>query len=57
MKQYEPGDQVRIIGGDWRENYLKTATVSSVLHGGDVAVYFGDQNRDEWVYSPPRSNG
>ena len=52
MKQYEPGDRVKIILDAPHENYLRTATVNSVLHDGDVVVYFGDQDEDEWVYSP-----
>lgn len=52
MTKYEPGDRVRIMVGGPHENYLRTATVSRVQSDGDVVIYFGDQDEDEWVYSP-----
>lgn len=50
--EYEPGDRVKIIVGGPCENYLRAATVNRVQDNGDVVVYFGDQDEDEWVYSP-----
>jgi len=49
---YQPGDKVQILVGGPHENYLRTATVNRVQENGDVVVYFGDRDEDEWVYSP-----
>jgi hypothetical protein len=50
--KYEPGDQVRILVGGPHDNLLKEATVNRVQEDGDVVVYLGDRDEDEWVYSP-----
>ena len=50
--EFNPGDSVRIVVGGPHENYLREATVNRVQHDGDVVLYFGDQDEDEWVYSP-----
>lgn len=50
--EYKVGDQVRVLAGGPHENYLRTATVGRIQHDGDVVIYFGDQDEDEWVYSP-----
>ncbi|ACH62464.1 hypothetical protein MOMOMIXON_6 [Mycobacterium phage MoMoMixon] len=48
----EPGDKVRILVGGPHENLGQIATVSNVYEDGQVVVYLGDQDEDEWVYSP-----
>jgi hypothetical protein len=50
--EYQPGDRAKIIVGGPHENYLRTATVNRVQDNGEVVVYLGDQDEDEWVYSP-----
>lgn len=52
MSGYEPGDRVQIMVGGPHENLWRIATVNRVQDDGDVVVYFGDQDEDEWVYSP-----
>jgi hypothetical protein len=52
MTEYNPGDRVQIIVGGPSENYGRTATVSRSYANGDLVIYFGDQDEDEWVYSP-----
>jgi hypothetical protein len=52
MTEYEAGDQVEILVGGPHENLGRTATVSYLQSNGDVVIYFGDQDEDEWVYSP-----
>ena len=49
---YSPGDQVQIIVGGPHENLLEIATVNRVQDDGDLVVYLGDQDEDEFVYSP-----
>jgi hypothetical protein len=49
---YKVGDQVEILVGGPHENRGRTATVSHIQLNGDVIIYFGDQDEDEWVYSP-----
>jgi hypothetical protein len=47
------GDQVKILVGEPSENFGRIATVGDIYkHNGDVVVYFGDQDEDQWVYSP-----
>jgi hypothetical protein len=43
------GDQVKILAD---EHVGQVATVNGVQHDGQVVVYFGDQDEDEWVYDP-----
>lgn len=45
-------DRVQILVGGPHENYGRIATVGRIQEGGQVVVYFGDQDEDEWVYSP-----
>lgn len=53
MTEYKPGDQVKILTGGPHENMGRTATVSRIYnHSGDLVIYFGDQDEDEWVYAP-----
>lgn len=52
MADYEPGDQVRILVGGPHENLLQIATVNRVQDNGDIVLYLGDQDEDEFVYSP-----
>lgn len=50
---YKVGDQVQILVGGPHENYGRVATVGHIQSDGeDVWIYFGDQDEDEWVYSP-----
>lgn len=51
MADYEPGDRVRILVGGPHENFLQIATVSHVQQNGDIILYLGDQDEDEFVYS------
>jgi hypothetical protein len=51
-RRYEAGDQVQILVGGPHENYGRFATVGRIQDDGDVVIYFGDQDEDEWVYSP-----
>lgn len=48
----KPGDRVEIIAGWPHENMHRIATLSYRQSDGDWVVYFGDQDEDEWVYSP-----
>ncbi|AER47919.1 hypothetical protein COURTHOUSE_68 [Mycobacterium phage Courthouse] len=48
----KPGDKVMILVGGPPENLGRIATASYVQHNGDWVIYFGDQDEDEWVYSP-----
>ena len=50
--EYKVGDRVRILVGGPHENCGRDATVGRIQHNGDVVIYFGDQDEDEWVYSP-----
>jgi hypothetical protein len=50
--EYRVGDRVRIVVGGPHENFGRYATVGRVQPNGDVWIYFGDQDEDEWVYSP-----
>lgn len=50
--EYEVDDKVRILVGGPHENLGRTATVGRIQDNGDVVIYFGDQDEDEWVYSP-----
>lgn len=50
--KYDPGDEVEILVGGPHENRGRIATVNRVQDNGDVVIYFGDQDEDEWVYSP-----
>lgn len=52
MTDYIPGDHVEILVGGPHEHIGRTATVNNVQYNGDLVVYFGDQDEDEWVYSP-----
>ena len=49
---FKVGSEVQIVVGGPHENYLRIATVGSVYENGDMSIYFGDQDEDEWVYSP-----
>jgi hypothetical protein len=51
-QEFEKDDQVQILVGGPHENYGRLATVSRIQDDGDVVIYFGDQDEDEWVYSP-----
>lgn len=54
--EYKVDDRVQILVGGPHENLGRTATVGRIqdngLGGKLVVVYFGDQDEDEWVYSP-----
>ncbi|AEL20166.1 hypothetical protein PBI_RUFUS_64 [Mycobacterium phage Rufus] len=51
--KYKTDDRVRILVGGPPENLGRIATVSYLLESGDLVLYFGDQDEDEWgVYSP-----
>lgn len=52
MTDYIPGDHVEILVGGPHAHIGRTATVNNVQYNGDLVVYFGDQDEDEWVYSP-----
>lgn len=52
QRTYDIDDQVQIIVGGPHENFLRIATVGRVQENGDLVLYFGDQDEDEWVYSP-----
>lgn len=52
MADPKPGDRVKIIVGGPHENCLRTATINRIQEDGDLVVYFGDQDEDEFVYSP-----
>lgn len=45
-------DRVQILVGGPHENYGRIATVGYIQENGQVVVYFGDQDEDEWVYAP-----
>lgn len=49
---FDKDDQVQILVGGPHENYGRIATVSYFQENGDVVIYFGDQDEDEFVYSP-----
>ncbi len=51
MAELNIGDRVRILVGGPHENRGRIATVGRIQHDGDVVIYFGDQDEDEWVYS------
>jgi hypothetical protein len=51
-QQFKVDDRVQILVGGPHENYLRFATVGRIQENGDVVIYFGDQDEDEWVYSP-----
>ena len=52
MNEFSVGDRVRILTGGPSEHIGRVVTVGRVWEGGDVWVYFGDQDEDERVYSP-----
>lgn len=54
MKELEPGDRVKILSGGPHEHFGRTATLSytSPTNPTDWVLYFGDNDEDEWVYSP-----
>lgn len=50
--EFKAGDRVRILVGGPHENRDRIATVSYIQGNGDAVIYFGDQDEDEFVYSP-----
>lgn len=50
--EFEVDDRVRILVGGPHENLARLATVGRIQEDGEVIIYFGDQDEDEWVYSP-----
>jgi hypothetical protein len=50
--RYEPGDRVEILVGGPHEHFGLHATVSRIARDGDLVIYFGDQDEDEWIYGP-----
>jgi hypothetical protein len=49
---FKAGDRVKILVGGPHEFFGRYATVGRIQHDGEVVIYFGDQDEDEWVYSP-----
>jgi len=50
--KFKPGDQVEILFGGPHEHLGRKATVSRIARDGDLVIYFGDQDEDEWIYGP-----
>lgn len=50
--ELEKDDQVQILAGGPHDHIGRIATVSYFQENGDVVLYFGDQDEDEFVYSP-----
>lgn len=48
-KAPDPGARVKILVGAHRG---RVATVNRVQDNGEIVIYFGDQDEDEWVYDP-----
>jgi hypothetical protein len=51
MSDFKIDDWVRILDVYPHENCGRIATVGRIQENGDVVVYFGDQDEDEWVYA------